>query len=62
MVSVPLRGYGFEMLADSRFYGGIYHGVSVPLRGYGFEMLKDFYYLTNDDVWFPSPYGDMVLK
>ena len=37
MVSVPLRGYGFEIairLGEQR----IAAIVSVPLRGYGFEM------------------------
>ena len=36
-VSVPLRGYGFEMgaLYSFRRKGLL---VSVPLRGYGFEM------------------------
>ena len=38
-VSVPLRGYGFEicaMMAVCR----LLVIVSVPLRGYGFEMIK----------------------
>ena len=36
-VSVPLRGYGFEIwqVVD---LGGFSNGVSVPLRGYGFEI------------------------
>ena len=39
-VSVPLRGYGFEILfwilSIMRAVGTI---VSVPLRGYGFEIM-----------------------
>ena len=37
IVSVPLRGYGFEM---ARWYKRTLpiHIVSVPLRGYGFEI------------------------
>ena len=36
-VSVPLRGYGFEILAKERGID-VSEFVSVPLRGYGFEM------------------------
>ena len=37
-VSVPLRGYGFEIIT-LRSYTGWHALVSVPLRGYGFEIL-----------------------
>ena len=37
IVSVPLRGYGFEML--NHLYREVRNlNVSVPLRGYGFEI------------------------
>ena len=36
-VSVPLRGYGFEMYTDL-ILAGFIQIVSVPLRGYGFEI------------------------
>ena len=36
-VSVPLRGYGFEMLDQKGM--SFVKKVSVPLRGYGFEIL-----------------------
>ena len=37
-VSVPLRGYGFEInfVINGKM---VVKSVSVPLRGYGFEML-----------------------
>ena len=38
VVSVPLRGYGFEIRLKGGLYRRIYQ-VSVPLRGYGFEIL-----------------------
>ena len=59
-VSVPLRGYGFEML-PSRLEEGERLRVSVPLRGYGFEIFNTTI-ASEDDVKFPSPCGDMVLK
>ena len=38
-VSVPLRGYGFEIPSFiSIIIGAGAEGVSVPLRGYGFEI------------------------
>ena len=37
-VSVPLRGYGFEIIT-LRSYTGWHALVSVPLRGYGFEII-----------------------
>ena len=37
-------------------------GVSVPLRGYGFEIIDAVLEGVRDLDWFPSPYGDMVLK
>ena len=37
-VSVPLRGYFFEM-GKMDYITEILHGVSVPLRGYFFEIL-----------------------
>ena len=40
MVSVPLRGYGFEMLTKIMVIREL--DVSVPLRGYGFEMSDKF--------------------
>ena len=39
-VSVPLRGYGFEIIPN-RHKGRRLSKVSVPLRGYGFEMLEN---------------------
>ena len=59
MVSVPLRGYGFEIRWSALF--ATLEKVSVPLRGYGFEIADEI------KVWellweFPSPCGDMVLK
>ena len=60
VVSVPLRGYGFEMTI--RLSESVTEvGVSVPLRGYGFEILvTNLFPLTLQR--FPSPCGDMVLK
>ena len=60
IVSVPLRGYGFEIYQRFRQWRGA-HGVSVPLRGYGFEILLCFL-LKGGRKTFPSPCGDMVLK
>ena len=59
IVSVPLRGYGFEiiLLEPTRKLSII---VSVPLRGYGFEILCCV--CLDSLVLFPSPCGDMVLK
>ena len=37
LVSVPLRGYGFEMAISTAEDEGD-RDVSVPLRGYGFEI------------------------
>ena len=37
-VSVPLRGYGFEMFFSISLLRDSISIVSVPLRGYGFEM------------------------
>ena len=37
IVSVPLRGYGFEMFFREHLKS-LSGNVSVPLRGYGFEM------------------------
>ena len=37
-VSVPLRGYGFEMAISTAEDEGD-RDVSVPLRGYGFEII-----------------------
>ena len=37
-VSVPLRGYGFEICRRISFPKGTKE-VSVPLRGYGFEIV-----------------------
>ena len=60
-VSVPLRGYGFEIRLNPKIGGAGGATVSVPLRGYGFEI-----YDEDDDYdpveEFPSPCGDMVLK
>ena len=36
-VSVPLRGYGFEIV-DACLLASLVQTVSVPLRGYGFEI------------------------
>ena len=60
-VSVPLRGYGFEITRRQTSQAVFAQKVSVPLRGYGFEMMKCY----PDGSYrgqFPSPYGDMVLK
>ena len=38
IVSVPLRGYGFEILALDET--DVLLSVSVPLRGYGFEISR----------------------
>ena len=40
--SVPLRGYGFEMIV-ARMHNAMEEMVSVPLRGYGFEMTELFF-------------------
>ena len=61
MVSVPLRGYGFEIVQIG-FRRRIYNEVSVPLRGYGFEILAAGVLKESNREGFPSPYGDMVLK
>ena len=40
LVSVPLRGNGFETVFDRRIYMYVFSiNVSVPLRGNGFETL-----------------------
>ena len=39
IVSVPLRGYGFEIGIYTGGSDSRRDGVSVPLRGYGFEIL-----------------------
>ena len=39
LVSVPLRGYGFEILRNVCI-GSRSDMVSVPLRGYGFEIIR----------------------
>ena len=60
-VSVPLRGYGFEI--DTYSVVDLEDlGVSVPLRGYGFEIVGFIPDNTVISKMFPSPYGDMVLK
>ena len=38
-VSVPLRGYGFEIVVQKDLTAP-HSRVSVPLRGYGFEIMK----------------------
>ena len=58
-VSVPLRGYGFEMKKIRLLVLG--RLVSVPLRGYGFEMNEKELETLKVSL-FPSPCGDMVLK
>ncbi len=60
-VSVPLRGYGFEIPQKRNCCASKKLSVSVPLRGYGFEIFKKSV-LPPKDKLFPSPYGDMVLK
>ena len=60
-VSVPLRGYGFEMVVFFK-KGGLSNEVSVPLRGYGFEITLFTFLMAFGALAFPSPYGDMVLK
>ena len=60
-VSVPLRGYGFE-IARILLWKRSRWSVSVPLRGYGFEIVNATSPNTFKWKWFPSPYGDMVLK
>ena len=39
-VSVPLRGYGFEITEVAILLDDAVNKVSVPLRGYGFEIIK----------------------
>ena len=60
MVSVPLRGYGFEIKVKAAVVDNN-EKVSVPLRGYGFEI-KRMDAFNSNSFMFPSPYGDMVLK
>ena len=42
-VSVPLRGYGFEIIIDAPVSADR-KNVSVPLRGYGFEISWEYGY------------------
>ena len=59
LVSVPLRGCGFKILAlRDRIHTDA--SVSVPLRGCGFKMIK--MYDNHYESLFPSPCGDVVLK
>ena len=60
IVSVPLRGCGFEIENVTTSYRCVIF-VSVPLRGCGFEIRKLIRVLLLNFV-FPSPYGDVVLK
>ena len=50
-VSVPLRGYGFEIMAKVVKKTVIV--VSVPLRGYGFEMIADGTVTVEEDRFRP---------
>ena len=59
-VSVPLRGYGFEISTHVILLSS--NSVSVPLRGYGFEMIMWIIGTLLVIRKFPSPCGDMVLK
>ena len=59
-VSVPLRGYGFEIMTP-RLHS-LLTCVSVPLRGYGFEIEISSVAEAFLVAAFPSPCGDMVLK
>ena len=43
IVSVPLRGYGFEIGVNSYSLRLRTKAVSVPLRGYGFEIALSVY-------------------
>ena len=60
-VSVPLRGYGFE-ICSSRTVWDHREPVSVPLRGCGFEINFSQRRARNSRAQFPSPCGDVVLK
>ena len=61
MVSVPLRGYGFEITNNSIYHRSIANTFPSP---YGDMVLKlgGFTMNKKNVSEFPSPYGDMVLK
>ena len=61
IVSVPLRGCGFEIDQKCKH---LHHPqrVSVPLRGCGFEMICLAELMARMPKGFPSPCGDVVLK
>ena len=61
LVSVPLRGYGFEISEQIQRLKALME-VSVPLRGYGFEIMDAWMSYWDNLEEFPSPCGDMVLK
>ena len=61
VVSVPLRGCGFEIPKDAPLSTSLIT-VSVPLRGCGFEIINLSDALSVDTDKFPSPCGDVVLK
>ena len=44
-VSVPLRGYGFEIIGAMDEL--VNTGVSVPLRGYGFEIFRVIFLMSS---------------
>ena len=53
-VSVPLRGYGFEIRLNPKIGGAGGATVSVPLRGYGFEIaISNIVYVSDGVVSVP---------
>ena len=62
MVSVPLRGRGFERIAGGAGNIPKDYDVSVPLRGRGFESIDAQGAVVSHGGEFPSPYGEEVLK
>ena len=58
-VSVPLRGYGFEIFI-MEMHNNV-PVVSVPLRGYGFEILLPPLEPVGH-FGFPSPWGFLLLS
>ena len=61
VVSVPLRGCGFEIMVKIILNAASRLIVSVPLRGCGFEMIE-IVKSYGEYEKFPSPCGDVVLK
>ena len=61
LVSVPVRGNGFESLLRCALRPFRHGLVSVPVRGNGFESLSSIISLVECEE-FPSPLGVMDLK